>query len=197
RETFLLAALAATYTLGCLKTPRMLEFGAPLWILFLASSFSPTKVAVKFSLITFLLLTQAVNLIALVKVAESAQASPTPSLKEISDVLEPVRNSNEKVRIYHDNWGMGPYIIYLLPNAEAVELLDPTFLLLANPKLSALRTELNAGHLGQPVKAIREAFGAKYALSEPSPLRHQLLQVEGVKILSASPDKRFVLFQLP
>lgn len=195
RELFFLGIFSITTFALCLVNLRLMEFAAPIWVIFLAGVFAELRIHWRGGVLLALLLVPAPQMWRFVSnwndgISPSA-ASLAPLLAKV-----PIREG-ERVRIFHDNWGLGPYIAYLNPRAEAIDALDPTFLLLANPQLTGLRAVLVAGKVGKPVAAMREAFGASYALCEPSALQWQLMHTPGVKPLATTPDRRFILFELP
>jgi hypothetical protein len=76
-------------------------------------------------------------------------------------------HSNGK-KIYHCEWETGSYILYARPDMRFVDLLDPHFLLEADPKKEALRIAMNFGTSAEGsldvYAAIHGTFGAQYVL---------------------------------
>lgn len=194
RGALLLAGLSAFFLLGGLKSPRTLEFGGPVWALLFIVAFRDFQWRRKTALLAVIVGSQAVQLYPTVKRDLAGTFTDVPDPALISRLFEPVQG--KKLRVFHDNWAMGPYITYAVPEAEAIDLLDPSYLLLMNPKLAALRGVLNEGQLSEPERAIREGFGADLALVEPTPLRAQLLRNKRAKPITATADGRWMLLDL-
>lgn len=196
REAALLGALSFVFLIACLSSPRMLEFALPLWTIFFLFIFRGASRKVQAGIVLAVLLIQAGGLWNFSRKLRNTGYADAPSAALIYSLLEPVRKAGPGARVFHDNWGLGPYVAYFAPEAEALDALDPTFLFFANPSLALERNAIVEGLIANPVQLLKKNFGARFVLCEPSSLQRQLLAMKEVKVAARSEDGRFVLFEL-
>ena len=65
-------------------------------------------------------------------------------------------------RVFTANWADSEPLFYYAPQMQSLVALDPTFFLIADPERFRLYANIVQGHAIDPVRAIRERFGARW-----------------------------------
>jgi hypothetical protein len=65
-------------------------------------------------------------------------------------------------RVFTANWADSAPLLYYAPQVESLVALDPTFFLIADPERFRLYADIVQGREADPVRAIRERFGARW-----------------------------------
>jgi len=166
-------ATVSIFSLGfiafAIQSPRTAEFGAPLTCIALALTwqFLPKHKAIRIGILIALLVTVLPCFVARLR-QEPDRVVEKISL-EILDALEVLPERETGSKIYNCDWVLGSFILYARPGYEFVDLLDPRFLLHADPKKFELKRLLKLGIIKDPFSQIYEDFGADYVLcSDPS-----------------------------
>lgn len=89
------------------------------------------------------------------------QGGDTPFYFEAISRL-PAQADGQKV--FTCEWETGSYLLYARPRVRFVDLLDPALLWQKAPQRYLLRRALAQSRLGEPGRALREGFGARYVM---------------------------------
>ncbi|MCC6137568.1 MAG: hypothetical protein IT287_02980 [Bdellovibrionaceae bacterium] len=73
---------------------------------------------------------------------------------------------DDKSHMLNCNWSHAPFIIYKKPNVTFVDIMDPSFLYLANRSLHDARTDMMNGKFPDSRFIMNDVFKAKYMLCE-------------------------------
>jgi hypothetical protein len=74
--------------------------------------------------------------------------------------------ADEKAHMVNCNWSVSPYIMYRRPNLTFTDLLDPSFLFLANKTLHEARADMVFGRMPDYRFIVNDVFKAKYILCD-------------------------------
>ena len=166
-------ATVSTFSLGfialAIQSPRTADFGAPLTCIALALTwqFLPKLKAIRVGILIALLIAVLPSL--LPRLLREPDRGVEKISLEILHALEvlPDRKTNRK--IFNCDWVLGSFILYARPGYQFVDLLDPRFLLHANPKKFEEKRLLKVGLIKDPFSLIYEDFKADYVLcSDPN-----------------------------
>lgn len=69
---------------------------------------------------------------------------------------------DESAHVLNCNWSHSPYLMYKRPLMSFVDILDPSFLVLANPSLHAAREDMKKGEVSDLHFLMKHVFKAKY-----------------------------------
>lgn len=197
-EWWILSVFVLTLWFGALQSARSLEFAFPLTVMILWQVAVDARKHTKWAaplLVGSLFLAQVPSMIPMFSTHWHGDRHTSPSPEIFERLLRPIPKNYSGV-IYHTNFGVGPYITYLRPKAKAVEVLDPTFLLLHDRHRFFLSQHLVHGSVKDPVAAIQKSFLSRYAIVENVPLLGQLMKHPQAKLLAISEDQYFYLFDL-
>ena len=89
----------------------------------------------------------------------------------------------EKKAIFNCSFNTGAYVLYAVPNATLIDLLDPRFLIVANPALFEARAKIVQNPEGEIVSNIKSAFAATHVICRRGPLTTALDQNPNAKRL--------------
>jgi EpsG family len=76
--------------------------------------------------------------------------------------------------VFSCDWAPAPYLQYARPDLTFTDILDPTFLYFANPKLHYARQKFLDGFVADPVFLVDKVFHSKYVLCQSSAAIDQL-----------------------
>ena len=177
------------------RSPRAVEYAVPVTVLWLALVAQPQSKKFKFALLAVILVCQLGSLRELFHNLEKPGVYHVFSPALVEKILTPIPKG-KKLRIFHTNWALGPYLLYYRPQVEIIDVLDPTFLLLHSPEKALVLSLLVQGRIAQPIEKIRSEFNADYILSEPSPLGLQLRTDPKVSLINVAEDHSLALFRI-
>lgn len=192
REEKILALAGIGLLFAAVRSPRALEFAFPLWALFAYFSLLELRPGKLVGVLALIFVIQLSPLLNFSRALRDPAYHDAPDPQAIATLLEPIQTKYGLV--FHDNWALGAYLVYIRPSGQAIDVLDPTFLLIHNAPLARLRVDAVRGLLRDPARAIHHTLGAKYVVCEPSPLCRQLEQTPSFHLLRSTPDGRFRLF---
>lgn len=100
------------------------------------------------------------------------------------DAIPPGESGGQKL-VFHCSWASGSYIINRRPDLQAIDILDPTFLLLASPKhyfarRQFLRDDITAN---QSHEIIADVYGADYVLCTKANVLRRLVKDPRYKLV--------------
>ncbi len=76
--------------------------------------------------------------------------------------LSALGKENNVSSVFHCNWAMGAYLYYLIPNANAIDVLDPTFLYTNEKEAYLRRKDLIMGMDGDIWNSLKNEFKASH-----------------------------------
>ncbi|RZA08938.1 MAG: hypothetical protein EOP11_03250 [Proteobacteria bacterium] len=153
------------------RSPRAGEFIAPFAVGLVAIAWQEKKWIGNFLMAGLL----ALNIFFMAKDGGylARESSNEPLLETYNRLLDFIPVGKTPTMVFHDRWDYSSYTIFLRPDLQVAEVLDPTYLWLQNPAQAELVSVLLYGQMGKPAQVIREAFHADYALAQ-GPLASQL-----------------------
>jgi hypothetical protein len=184
-------SLSALFFLASFFSPRAIEFMAPCLVLFVFANVNDSSPKLLLKLLVGILLLQLYPIYELIKVAPMQGIAPKPM--RIAALLQKLPVETQDI-VFNCNWGLAPYILHERHQAKVIDILDPSFLYMANPQKFAARLDLNYGRLSNPLLALKNIFKANYVLCDNFPLTKQLLNLPGATMLDH--DEGLAFFRL-
>jgi hypothetical protein len=147
-----------------IRSPRIAEFGVPLTCIALALTwqFLPKPRAIRIGILIALLV--AVLPSTLARLRQEPDTGVEKISLEILDALKVLPDRKTNSKIFNCDWILGSFILYARPGYQFVDLLDPRFLLHANPEKFEAKRLLKLGKIKDPFSLIHGEFSADYAL---------------------------------
>ena len=171
-RSFVFLAAVGFWALAFLS-PRAMEYAQPLTGLLLAELFLKNKLKdlLAYAVLLFAMLAQTYRFTTEVQGAlEYTRNREEPSHEKVIAAVKnlPLKGSN---RVFTCRWDSGSLLYYANPQLSYLDLLDPTFLYIADPEGHKLRDEINAGRIGDLYGVLREYFDSEYVFcSSPTVL---------------------------
>ncbi len=82
--------------------------------------------------------------------------------------------ADEKAHVLNCNWSHSPYIMYVRPQLTFVDILDPSYLILANPSLHEARDDMARGKIADLRFVVGDVFKAQYIFCDVPSLNARL-----------------------
>lgn len=116
-----------------------------------------------------------------------------PSREQYETFLGHIPVAEKPTMVFHERWDLASFTIYLRPDLQVPEVLDPTYLWLRDPPRAQLMGYLWLGGVEKSAEAIRKVFGAEYVLAT-GPLKLRLDKDAAAERLTAA--EGFALYRL-
>ncbi|RZA00211.1 MAG: hypothetical protein EOP11_18565 [Proteobacteria bacterium] len=171
RDYFPYFLFLAILWIGAIRTPRTVEFAAPLTAVIIALSWQKKSrpTAITLGLIFVWNAAFTISNGAYFFKPDGSQ----PPIAAYESFLKLIPAKATPTMVFHDRWDYASFAIYLRPDIQVPEVLDPTFLWMQNPGQAELMGVLWRGGVERSGDALREVFRADYAIVE-RPLAYRL-----------------------
>lgn len=95
------------------------------------------------------------------------------SKKQLIAALE-LLPKDEKAHVLNCNWSQSPFLMYARPNMTFVDILDPSYLMRANPSLHEAREDWVRGKVSDLRYVVGDVFKAEYVYCDEPPVSTEL-----------------------
>lgn len=161
-----LVALALCFWVLTLRSARAAEYAVPLSLVAVASVLPRVPVR---QAVGVLLASAALQVpLTLARAQPDALDGYTRRIEDAVAALPPEAAGQ---KVLHCSFTEGAFLYDLRPDVRVVDVLDPTFLALADPVKHRLRRGLLQGQAGDLEALVRQGFGARYVLCGYPPAR--------------------------
>jgi hypothetical protein len=202
RATLTTGAVAlAFFTVGCLLIRRFLELGAPLALLALAVVVRERRAQGMPPLFgsagrPLAALAIAIGALWSVGMLRSYGFGRTSAPHEMARWLG--EHGAEGERVFTAQWADSAPLFWFAPQLQSLVALDPTAFHTRHPRLFAEYVRIAHGYHQEPVRSIRERFGARWVSVWKAPvyqpLAGQLLRSAGARVVHD--DREYLVFDL-
>lgn len=174
---FFLVFIAAAFFMGLTAiSPRAIEYAAPLASILLGMILHHTASHRRLHVIVIIAAASAVlqlpSAVGFYKAPRHKTDSGQEMIKAVSHL--PTDGLLEQSSLFNCEWDITPYILYARPEYRFIDLLDPSFLLQADPHAHKNRALLLRGNAPDAFGLIRGAFQSNYVVCRNSEVIKQL-----------------------
>lgn len=159
---FLTVALCLFFAVAMI-TPRGREYLIPCSVLLAIQVLRHTPVTGTV-LLTLMAVAQVITISPQYEVIFQSEKAMEPRLA----MLEGLKKlpADEKAHVLNCNWSQSPYLMYTRPNMSFVDILDPSYLMIANKALHEARADFNHGRVSDLRFIASDVFKAQYVFCD-------------------------------